>query len=51
MLERRVESMRPRGVRCTSPCWMRNGSTISSMASRGSDSAAAIVSTPTGPPL
>ena len=45
-----AESMRPRGVRWTRPCWMRKGSTISSIASRGSDSAAAIVSMPTGPP-
>jgi GTP pyrophosphokinase len=30
--------------------WIRNGSMISSMASRGSDSAAAMVSMPTGPP-
>src|SRR6476619_3716798 len=41
---------RPRGVRCRSPFWIRNGSMISSIASRGSDRAAASVSTPTGPP-
>src|SRR5262249_3586921 len=41
---------RPRGVRCRKPFWIRNGSMMSSMASRGSDSAAASVSTPTGPP-
>src|SRR6516164_10328524 len=41
---------RPRGVRWRKPFWIRNGSMISSMASRGSESAAAIVSTPTGPP-
>ena len=43
-------SRRPRGVRWTKPFWIRNGSMMSSMASRGSDSAAASVSTPTGPP-
>ena len=43
-------SRRPRGVRWTKPCWMRKGSTISSIASRGSESAAAMVSMPTGPP-
>src|SRR5690554_333171 len=44
-------SMRPRGVRWMNPCWIRYGSTISSIASRGSLSAAAMVSMPTGPPL
>src|SRR6516165_12093945 len=43
-------SNRPRGVRCRKPFWIRNGSMMSSMASRGSDRAAASVSTPTGPP-
>ena len=43
-------SSRPRGVRWMKPCWIRNGSMISSIASRGSDSAAAMVSMPTGPP-
>ena len=47
---RATVSSRPRGVRCMKPFWIRNGSMISSMASRGSDSAAAMVSTPTGPP-
>ena len=37
-------------MRWTKPCWIRKGSTISSIASRGSESAAAIVSMPTGPP-
>ena len=37
-------------MRWTKPCWIRKGSTISSIASRGSDSAAAMVSIPTGPP-
>ena len=32
------------------PCCIRYGSMMSSMASRGSESAAAMVSTPTGPP-
>src|ERR1041385_2087717 len=41
---------RPRGVRWMKPFWIRNGSMISSMASRCSDSAAAMVSIPTGPP-
>ena len=41
---------RPRGVRWMKPFWIMNGSMISSIASRGSDSAAAIVSIPTGPP-
>src|SRR5690606_23054159 len=44
-------SMRPRGVRWMNPCCSRYGSTISSMASRGSLRAAAMVSMPTGPPL
>src|SRR5262249_19451465 len=43
-------SRRPRGVRWMKPCWIRYGSMISSMASRGSDNAAAMVSMPTGPP-
>src|SRR5262245_6434462 len=43
-------SRRPRGVRCRKPFWIKNGSMMSSIASRGSDSAAARVSTPTGPP-
>ena len=43
-------SSRPRGVRCSRPCCSRNGSTTSSSVSRCSDSAAASVSTPTGPP-
>ena len=35
-------SRRPRGVRCTKPCCIRNGSMMSSMASRASASAAAM---------
>jgi len=41
---------RARGVRWRKPFWIRNGSMISSIASRGSESAAAMVSIPTGPP-
>ena len=42
--------MRPRGVRCRKPCWIRYGSSTSSMVSRSSPIAAARLSTPTGPP-
>ncbi len=46
----RAVATRPRGVRCRKPCWMRNGSSTSSMVSRSSPMAAARFSTPTGPP-
>jgi hypothetical protein len=41
---------RPRDVRSRKPAWMRNGSWMSSSASRSSLSAAARLPTPTGPP-
>ena len=41
---------RPRDVRCRKPCWIRYGSSTSSMVSRSSPIAAARLSTPTGPP-
>jgi hypothetical protein len=41
---------RPRDVRSRNPAWMRNGSWMSSSASRSSLSAAARLPTPTGPP-
>ena len=48
---RRVRvAMRPRAVRIRKPCWMRNGSSTSSMVPRSSPMAAARDSTPTGPP-
>ena len=37
-------------VRCRKPCWMRYGSSTSSIVSRSSPIAAARLSTPTGPP-
>src|SRR5690606_33218277 len=43
-------AIRPRGVRCRKPVWIRNGSITSSMVSRSSPMAAARLSTPTGPP-
>src|SRR4029453_17779794 len=42
--------MRPRDVRCRKPCWIRKGSSTSSIVSRSSPIAAARLSMPTGPP-
>ena len=39
-------AMRPRGVRCRKPCWIRYGSSTSSIVSRSSPIAAARLSTP-----
>src|SRR6266496_4654241 len=41
---------RPREVRWRKPCWIRNGSSTSSIVSRSSPIAAARLSMPTGPP-
>ena len=43
-------AMRPRAVRIRKPCWIRNGSSTSSMVPRSSPTAAARLSMPTGPP-